>query len=219
MKLSLPKLLYSYDSLEPHIDARTMEIHYTKHHQGYVDKLNAALEKYPSLVNGMGKSEMEILESFLKDLNSVPDDIRSAVRNQGGGHYNHSLFWKMMAPASAGGGGEPEGELAAAVKKSFGDFKKLKEEFSKAAAGVFGSGWAWLAVNGKLKTQNEKLTIVTTPSQDNPVSQGLRPILGLDVWEHAYYLKYQNRRPEYIDAWFNVVNWGYASALFEGGKN
>lgn len=194
----LPTLPYAYDSLEPYIDARTMEIHHTKHHQAYINKLNEALEKHPEL-------DKKSLEELLGNLNSVPDDIRTAVRNHGGGHINHSLFWKIMGP---GAGGEPNGAMAKAVADSFGDFVKFKEEFGKAAAGIFGSGWAWLVLNAEHGTDNkEQLKIITTPNQDNPISQGLRPLLGLDVWEHAYYLKYQNKRPDYISAWWNVVNW------------
>lgn len=214
MKFELPKLSYGYDALEPYIDARTMEIHYTKHHQGYISKLNEALALRPEL------GEKSLTE-LLKSLNSIPEDIGAAVRNHGGGHFNHSLFWKIMGPAGKGGGGEPEGSLAKAVARSFGDFQKFKEAFSKAAVSVFGSGWAWLAVNMEYgarsmeqETEKEKLTIVTTANQDSPVSQGLRPILGLDVWEHAYYLKYQNRRADYIEAWWNVVNWEEVSKNF-----
>jgi Fe-Mn family superoxide dismutase len=192
MPHELPRLPYGYDALEPHIDARTMEIHHTKHHQGYVNNLNAALEKHPEL-------DKKSVEDLLKDLNSIPEDIRTAVRNNGGGHANHSMFWPIMSPD---GGGEPEGKLADAINSSFGSFSDFKDQFSKAAAGRFGSGWAWLCVD-----RGGKLTITSTPNQDNPVSDGLSPVLGLDVWEHAYYLKYQNRRPDYISAWWNVVNW------------
>lgn len=191
MKYELPKLPYAYDALEPYIDAKTMEIHYTKHHQAYVNKLNEALAKHAELEN-------KSLEELLKQLEVVPEDIRTAVRNHGGGHYNHSTFWRLMAPKA---GGEPKGKLSEAIQTTFGDFTKFKEQFTGAAAGVFGSGWAWLVKDGL------KLMIVTTPNQDNPISKGQLPILGLDVWEHAYYLKYQNRRPEYIEAWWNVVNW------------
>lgn len=191
MKHELPKLAYSYDALEPFIDAKTMEIHYTKHHQAYVDKLNAALEKHPELQD-------KSVEALLKDLNKVPEDIRTAVRNHGGGHFNHSLFWRVMGPKI---GGEPKGKLAEALNQNFGGFEKFKEQFSAAAAGVFGSGWAWLAADGK------ELKVMATPNQDSPVSQGLTPLLGIDVWEHAYYLKYQNKRADYVAAWWNVVNW------------
>jgi len=196
MPHELPPLPYGYDALEPHIDARTMEIHYTKHHQGYVNNLNTALEKHPEL-------QKKGIEDLLKDLNSIPEDIRTAVRNNGGGHANHSMFWPIMSPD---GGGEPKGELADAINSSFGSFSNFKDQFSKAAAGRFGSGWAWLCVD-----RGGELTITSTPNQDNPISDGLKPILGLDVWEHAYYLKYQNRRPEYISAWWNVVSWGQAA--------
>jgi Fe-Mn family superoxide dismutase len=202
MPHELPKLPYSYDALEPHIDARTMEIHHTKHHQTYVNNLNAALEKHPAL-------QAKSVEDLIKDLNSIPEDIRIAVRNNGGGHLNHSMFWHMMGP---NGGGEPKGDLASVIKSTFGDFGSFKDQFSKAGVGRFGSGWAWLCLD-----KGGKLTIDSTPNQDNPISNGLKPILGLDVWEHAYYLKYQNRRADYITAWWNVVNWeqiakNYASA-------
>jgi Fe-Mn family superoxide dismutase len=203
MPHELPRLPYGYDALEPHIDARTMEIHYTKHHQGYVNNLNAALEKHPQLVK-------KSVEDLLKDLNSIPEDIRTAVRNNGGGHANHSMFWPTMSPE---GGGEPEGELADAINSTFGSFSDFKNQFSKAAAGRFGSGWAWLCLD-----RGGKLTITSTPNQDNPVSDGLRPVVGLDVWEHAYYLKYQNRRPEYISAWWNVVNWKQVAQNYSAVK-
>ena len=203
MPHELPQLPYAYDALEPHIDARTMEIHHTKHHQGYVNNLNAALEKHPEL-------EKKSVEELLKDLNAIPEDIRTAVRNNGGGHANHSMFWPIMSPD---GGGEPEGALADAINSSFGSFSDFKDQFSKAAAGRFGSGWAWLCVD-----KGGKLTITSTPNQDNPVSDGLRPVLGLDVWEHAYYLKYQNRRPEYISAWWNIVNWKQVAKNYSAVK-
>jgi len=192
MTHKLPDLPYDTNALEPHIDAKTMSIHHGKHHQGYVNNLNAALEKYPDLQN-------EALVELLADLDAIPADIRTAVRNNGGGHANHSLFWRCMSPQ---GGGEPQGNLAEAINKSFGSFDNFKEQFTKAAATRFGSGWAWLCVDG-----NDKLVVTSTPNQDNPISEGLVPILGLDVWEHAYYLNYQNRRPDYIAAWWNVVNW------------
>jgi len=192
MPFTLPALPYAYDALEPHIDARTMEIHHTKHHQAYVNNLNAALEKAPQLE---GKS----LDDLMKNINGVPDAVRTAVRNNGGGHWNHSQFWEWMGPKR---GGEPSGRLADAIKSSFGDFAKFKEQFAAAATGRFGSGWAWLIDDG-----NGKLSITSTPNQDNPLMEGKKAILGLDVWEHAYYLKYQNRRPDYIGAWWNVVNW------------
>jgi len=198
-EFTIPKLPYSYDSLEPYIDARTMEIHYTKHHQGYVKKLNAALEKHPEL------SDFS-LEDLLANLASVPEDIRTAVRNNGGGHANHSLFWPLM---SADGGGEPTGEIGAAIADAFGSFANFKDRFSAAAATRFGSGWAWLSM-----TAFGKLVVHSTPNQDNPASEGLKPIIGLDVWEHAYYLSYQNRRPDYIGAWWNVINWRQANENF-----
>lgn len=203
MPHELPPLPYGYDGLEPHIDGRTMEIHHTKHHQGYVNNLNAALEKHPEL-------EKKSVEDLLKDLNSIPEDIRTAVRNNGGGHVNHSMFWPTMSPD---GGGEPEGELADAIISTFGSFSDFKDQFSKAAAGRFGSGWAWLCLD-----RGGKLTITSTPNQDNPMSDGLRPVVGLDVWEHAYYLKYQNRRAEYISAWWNVVNWKQVAKNYSAVK-
>ena len=193
MPFTLPALPYAYDALEPHIDARTMEIHHTKHHQAYVNNLNAALEKAPQLE---GKS----LDDLMRGINSVPETVRTAVRNNGGGHWNHSMFWELMGPSK---GGEPRGKIGDAIKSSFGDFAKFKEQFAAAAAGRFGSGWAWLIDDG-----NGRLSITSTPNQDNPLMEGKKAILGLDVWEHAYYLKYQNRRPDYMKAWWNVVNWG-----------
>ncbi len=203
MAHSLPSLPYAYDALEPYIDAQTMEIHHTKHHAGYVNNLNAALEKYPELQD-------VALETLLRNLSSVPEDIRTAVRNNGGGHANHSLFWTIMSP---NGGGTPSGALADAINQTFGSFDAFKEQFSKAAATRFGSGWAWLAL-----TAFGKLVVYSTANQDSPYLEGLTPLLGLDVWEHAYYLKYQNRRPEYVQNWWNVVNWAavaenYAKAL------
>lgn len=192
MAFELPALPYAYDALEPYIDARTMEIHHTKHHQGYVNKLNAALEKHPEL-QGVA------LEDLLRNIASVPEDIRTAVRNNGGGHANHSLFWTIMSP---NGGGAPSGDLAAAIDAAFGSFDAFKDAFSQAAATRFGSGWAWLVVDGF-----GNLKVYSTPNQDSPYMDGFTPILGLDVWEHAYYLKYQNRRAEYIQNWWNVVNW------------
>ncbi len=203
MPHQLPKLPYGYDALEPHIDARTMEIHYTKHHQTYINNLNAALEKHPELAD-------KSVKDLLKDLNAVPEDIRTAVRNNGGGHANHSLFWTIMGPK---GGGEPSGELAEAIKSTLGGFDSFKDQFSKAAAGRFGSGWAWLSVDGK-----GKISVTSTPNQDSPLSEGLTPILGLDVWEHAYYLHYQNRRPDYIAAWWNVVNWKQVALNYAAAK-
>jgi superoxide dismutase, Fe-Mn family len=187
---TLPKLPYEYNALEPHIDEETMKLHHTKHHQTYIDKLNAAIK-------GTDLENKDINE-VLKDLNSVPEDIRTAVRNHGGGHSNHSMFWKIMAPNA---GGEPSGSVADAIKETFGGFDKFKEEFTNAATTHFGSGWAWLAVD------NGKLVVFSMPNQDTPISEGKIPILGLDLWEHAMYLKYQNRKPEYIEAWWNIVNW------------
>jgi Fe-Mn family superoxide dismutase len=200
MAFTLPALPYAYDALEPHIDARTMEIHHTKHHQAYVNNLNAAIEKAPEL---QGKS----LDDLMRGVNSVPEAVRTAVRNNGGGHWNHSMFWELMGPNK---GGEPSGALADAIKQAFGDFSKFKEQFAGAATSRFGSGWAWLINDGG------KLSITSTPNQDNPLMDGKRAILGLDVWEHAYYLKYQNRRPDYITAWWNVVNWDAVAAKFRG---
>ena len=191
MPFTLPALPYAYDALEPHIDAKTMEIHHTKHHQAYVNNLNAAIEKAPEL---QGKS----LDDLIKNINTVPEGIRTAVRNNGGGHWNHSMFWELMGPHNAA---EPSGKLGDAVKSAFGDFAKFKEQFAAAGAGRFGSGWVWLL------SDNGKLSITSTPNQDNPLMDGKKAILGLDVWEHAYYLKYQNRRPDYVAAWWNVVNW------------
>lgn len=191
MAFELPKLPYAYDALEPHIDARTMEIHHTKHHNTYVTTLNGAIEKTPELA---GKS----LEELLSDLNEVPESVRTVVRNHGGGTYNHNLFWEIMGPNA---GGTPSGELAKAIDSAFSSFDAFKEEFTKSATTRFGSGWAWLV------KKDSGLAVVSTPNQDSSLSDGLTPILGIDVWEHAYYLKYQNRRPDYITAWWNVVNW------------
>lgn len=201
MAFELPKLDYAYDALEPHIDARTMEIHHSKHHQGYTNNLNAAIEKHPELAD---KSVGELL----KDLNSVPEDIRTAVRNNGGGYKNHKIFWKIMSPD---GGGEPSGDLADAINAAFGDFASFKDKFASTAAGQFGSGWGWL-----VKKSDGGLDIVATANQDNPISQGHMPLLGVDVWEHAYYLNYQNRRADYITAWWNVVNWDAVASRFAG---
>jgi Fe-Mn family superoxide dismutase len=193
---ALPALPYAFDALEPHIDARTMEIHHGKHHQGYVNNLNAALEKAPEWQKkGLGE--------VLANLDKVPEAVRSAVRNNGGGHWNHTAFWKLMAK---GAGGAPKGDVAGLIDKSFGGFDKFKEQFAAAAMGRFGSGWAWLLFDAG------KLTIVSTPNQDNPAMEKKAAILGLDVWEHAYYLKYQNRRADYIAAWWNVVNWEQVNA-------
>ncbi len=199
----LPDLPYSYDALEPSIDAKTMEIHHGKHHQGYVNNLNAALENHPEL-------QEKSVEDLISDLNSIPENIRNAVRNNGGGHANHSLFWPCMGPD---GGGTPEGELADAINSAFGSFDNFKDQFSKAAATRFGSGWAWLCVDN-----NGDLVVTSTPNQDNPISDGLKPVLGLDVWEHAYYLNYQNRRPDYVNSWWNVVNWNQVVLNFSSAK-
>jgi Fe-Mn family superoxide dismutase len=200
MAHELPPLPYAYDALEPHIDQQTMTLHHDKHHQAYVNNLNAALEKYPDLQN---KSP----EELIRDLNSVPDDIRAAVRNNGGGHVNHTMFWQIMGP---NGGGEPTGALADAITQAFGSFEDFKKQFNDAGVKRFGSGWAWLVRNS-----SGQLQIVSTANQDNPLSEGHFPILGNDVWEHAYYLKYQNRRPDYLAAWWNVVNWEEVSRRFE----
>ena len=199
---TLPPLPYDFAALEPHIDAKTMEIHHDKHHQAYVNNLNAAVEKAPEL---QGKS----IEELLKNVNNAPESVRTAVRNNGGGHWNHSFFWQIMGPKA---GGEPTGPLGDAIKSSFGGFDKFKEQFGAAAGGRFGSGWAWLLNDGG------KLSITSTPNQDNPLMEGKSPnsvLLGIDVWEHAYYLKYQNRRPDYVTAWWNVVNWGAVSKRFK----
>lgn len=198
----LPALPYDHNALEPHIDEQTMRIHHGKHHQTYVNNLNAALEGHSDL-------SAKSLDDLIGSLDRVPENIRTAVRNNGGGHYNHTLFWQIMSP---NGGGEPSGELADAINSAFGSFAKFKEEFAAAAAGRFGSGWAWLIVD------NGKLAITSTPNQDNPVMEGKTPILGLDVWEHAYYLKYQNRRPEYIQAFWNVVNWDEVAKRYDAAK-
>ena len=191
MAFTLPPLPYDFAALEPHIDAKTMEIHHGKHHQTYVNNLNAAIEKAPELAN-------KSLDDLMRSVNTAPESVRTAVRNNGGGHWNHSMFWQIMAPKA---GGEPGGNLGNAIRSAFGDFAKFREQFAAAGVGRFGSGWAWLINSGG------KLSISSTPNQDNPLMEGQRAILGLDVWEHAYYLKYQNRRPDYIAAWWNVVNW------------
>jgi Fe-Mn family superoxide dismutase len=197
----LPELPYAYDALEPHIDAKTMETHYDKHHRGYTGKLNAALEGHEDFVG------TKTAEELLSDLNALPQAIKSAVINNGGGYVNHKLFWTILSP---NGGGEPTGKLATAINDAFGSFADFKTKFDNAAGTVFGSGWAWLVVN-----EAKKLEIVSTSNQDTPLSSGKTPVLALDVWEHAYYLKYQNRRPEYISAVWNVLNWAEVSRLFE----
>ena len=202
MTYELPKLAYEFSALEPHVDALTMEIHHDKHHNAYVTNLNAAVEKHPALFE-------KSVEELVADLASVPEDIRGAVRNNGGGHANHSLFWTVISP---NGGGQPTGGLAAAIDKKFGGFDAFKQAFSQAAATRFGSGWAWLVVS------NGELEVVSTPNQDNPLTDGKTPILGLDVWEHAYYLNYQNRRPDYIAAFWNVVDWNEVARRYEAAK-
>lgn len=192
MAYELPALPYDYDALEPHIDAQTMEIHHTKHHQTYITKLNGALEGYPDLAS-------KSVDDLIADLASIPDNIRGAVRNNGGGHSNHTMFWQVMG---ANGGGAPSGNVANAIDAAFGTFDTFKEKFSAAGAARFGSGWVWLINNGGT------LSIESSPNQDSPIMDGKSAILGLDVWEHAYYLRYQNRRPDYMAAWFHVVNWG-----------
>lgn len=201
MAYELPKLGYEYNALEPHIDETTMTIHHTKHHQGYVDKLNTALEKFPDLQN-------KTPEELIKDLNSIPKEIRTAVQNNGGGHLNHSFFWPLLKKDV-----ELKGEISEAINAKFGSFDKFKEEFSNAAATRFGSGWAWLVLN------NGELEITSTANQDNPLTEGKIPILGLDVWEHSYYLLYNNRRPEYIEAFFNIINWDQVNENYKRTKS
>jgi Fe-Mn family superoxide dismutase len=202
MAYELPPLTYAFDALEPHIDAKTMEIHHDKHHAAYINNVNGALEGHAEFVQ---KSIIELVS----DLSSVPQEIRTAVRNNGGGHLNHSMFWTLMSPS---GGGAPGGELGDAIASTFGSFDDFKTTFGKAAATRFGSGWAWLSVNGG------KLEVTSTANQDTPVMEGVKPILGLDVWEHAYYLKYQNRRPDYVGAWWNTVNWDQVAENFKQAK-
>lgn len=203
MAHQLPALPYEFAALEPHIDAMTMEIHHDRHHATYVNNLNAAIE---------GKAELEskTIEELLRDINSVPENIRTAVRNNGGGHHNHSLFWTILSP---NGGGAPTGAIADAITEKFGTFDKFKEEFNKAATTRFGSGWAWLVLD-----QNKELMIYSTPNQDSPLMDGNTPVLGLDVWEHAYYLKYQNKRPDYISAFWNVVNWDEVNNRYQAAR-
>ena len=202
MTYTLPDLSYAYDALEPYIDEETMHLHHDKHHNTYVTNLNAAIEKYPELGE-------KTIEELLSDMDAIPTDIKTAVRNNGGGHANHSFFWEIMAPNA---GGEPTGEIKEAINEAFGDFSSFKEEFKKAAAGRFGSGWAWLVM------ENGKLAITSTANQDSPLMEGKTPILGLDVWEHAYYLKYKNVRPDYIAAFWNVINWDEVNKRFEAAK-
>jgi len=200
---TVPPLPYDFGALEPHIDAKTMEIHHDKHHAAYVNNLNAALKDHPE---HQGKP----IEALIADLNALPESIRTAVRNNGGGHANHSFFWQIIGP---GGGGEPKGALADAIASELGGFSAFKEAFNKAAATRFGSGWAWLVVG-----KDGKLAVTSTPNQDSPISEGAVPVLGLDVWEHAYYLKYQNRRPDYVAAFWNVINWDEVSSRYEAAK-
>ena len=202
MTYTLPDLPYAYDALEPYIDEETMHLHHDKHHNTYVTNLNAAIEKYPELGE-------KTIEELLSDMDAIPTDIKTAVRNNGGGHANHSFFWEIMAPNA---GGEPTGEIKEEINEAFGDFSSFKEEFKKAAAGRFGSGWAWLVM------ENGKLAITSTANQDSPLMEGKTPILGLDVWEHAYYLKYKNVRPDYIAAFWNVINWDEVNKRFEAAK-
>lgn len=204
MAFQLPPLPYSYDALEPNIDARTMEIHHGKHHAGYTNNLNAAIEKHPEL------AEKSVEELLANQLAAVPDDIKTAVRNNGGGFYNHDLFWKMMSPK---GGGEAKGAVGDAIKAKWGSFAAFKTAFKDAAASRFGSGWGWLVIN-----KAGDLEIMSTANQDNPISEGFTPILGVDVWEHAYYLHYQNRRPEYLESFFNVINWDFVNELYAKKK-
>jgi Superoxide dismutase len=202
MAYTLPDLPYDYDALEPYIDVETMHLHHDKHHNTYVTNLNAAIEKYPELGE-------QTVEELVTNLNEIPEDIRTAVRNNGGGHANHSFFWKIMAPNA---GGEPTGAIKDAIDQAFGSFEKMKEEFKTAATGRFGSGWAWLVLN------NGKLEITSTANQDSPLTDGKTPIIGLDVWEHAYYLKYKNVRPDYIAAFWDVVNWDQANENLANAK-
>ncbi len=199
MAYEVPPLSYDYAGLEPHIDEATMHLHHDKHHQAYVTNLNAAVEKHPELAK-------HTAEDLLRNLNTVPEDVRTAVRNNGGGHVNHTMFWQIMKPK---GGGEPTGKIAEQIKKDFGSFEDFKKQFNEAGVKRFGSGWVWLVKSG-----DGKLQIVSTPNQDNPLSEGHTPILGNDVWEHAYYLKYQNLRPKYLEAWWNTINWDAVNANF-----
>jgi superoxide dismutase, Fe-Mn family len=203
MAFELPDLPYAYDALEPYIDTQTMQIHHDKHHATYVNTLNSTLEKYPELAS-------KSLEALLRDIASAPDDVRMVIRNHGGGTINHNLFWVIMSPQ---GGGEPKGDLARAIDSAFGGFSTFKENFEKAAITRFGSGWAWLNLK-----KDGSLEITSTANQDSPLMEGLTPILGLDVWEHAYYLKYQNRRPEYVSNWWNVVNWDEVARRYDAGR-
>ena len=201
MAYEVPALPYPYESLEPHIDAETMHLHHDKHHQAYVDKVNAALE-------GTEFADKPI-EEVIANLDAIPEDKRTPVRNHGGGHYNHSLFWEWMSPD---GGGAPEGDLAAAIDSAFGSFDEFKEKFQAAGAGQFGSGWAWLVLDG------DSLAVMSTPNQDNPITEGKTPLLGNDVWEHAYYLTYKNARPAYLKAWWNTVNWTKVAEIYSAAS-
>ncbi|MDR0271450.1 superoxide dismutase [Paenibacillus sp.] len=194
----LPKLAYGYDELEPYLDARTMEIHHDKHHATYVANLNKALENYPQFKNAT-------IEELISHLDDIPEEIRTAVRNHGGGHYGHSLYWSIMSPT---GGGNPHGDIAKGIEKYFGSFEQMKDELTKAAISRFGSGWGWLVVNG------DKLEVTSTPNQDTPLAENKTPILVVDVWEHAYYLQYQNKRPDFVSSWWNVVNWEEVNRLY-----
>jgi len=202
MTYTLPDLPYAYDALEPHIDVETMHLHHDKHHNTYVTNLNAAIDKHPELGT-------KSVEALIADMDSIPEDIRTAVRNNGGGHANHSFFWEIMAPNA---GGAPTGEIKEAIDAAFGSFDKLKEEFKTAATGRFGSGWAWLVLN------NGKLEVTSTPNQDSPLMDGKTPVLGLDVWEHAYYLNYKNVRPDYINAFWDLVNWDEVNKRYAAAK-
>ena len=202
MAYELPPLPYPKDALEPHIDAQTMEIHHGKHHNAYVTNLNKAFA-------GKGDLEKKSIEQLISNMNAVPEDIRAAVRNNGGGHANHSMFWKIMGP---GAGGKPSGKLAEDINATFGSLDAFKEKFEAGGVGRFGSGWVWLVV------KNSKLEIMSTANQDNPLMEGIKPVMGCDVWEHAYYLKYQNRRPDYLKAWWNVVNWNEVGKNYEAAK-
>ncbi|WHZ31848.1 superoxide dismutase [Desemzia incerta] len=202
MAFELPELPYEYDALEPHIDEATMKLHHDKHHATYVEKTNGALEKHPELAE-------KTIEELVADLQSVPEDVRTVIRNNGGGHANHTFFWEILSPD---GGGEPTGTLKEAIEETFGSFDKFKEELSAAAAGQFGSGWGWLVLN------NGKLEVTSTANQDSPLTEGKTPIIGVDVWEHAYYLNYQNRRPAYLEAFWNVVNWEEAGKRYDAAK-
>ena len=204
MAYEVPPLPYDYAALEPYIDAETMKLHHDKHHQAYVNNANAAIEKHPELAS-------KSADDLLRDLNAIPEDVRTALRNNAGGHSNHSMFWAIMGPAGKNGS-QPTGALADQIKADFGDFESFKKTFNETTAKQFGSGWGWLVFKGG------KLAVITTPNQDSPLSQGLYPILGNDVWEHAYYLKYQNKRPDYLAAWWNVVNWAEVAKRYEKAK-